>query len=509
LFLRLSHFCGGAVGFQLETFEEEKEKKREEKNSFFLVLLFCADFLLLFKSYVTSLSAWDVLHIWNTWLLVLVLQACYYPLTVRRVPDLRNWFRTADRIVAKIGLMGGVTGVIVFSQMFSGLFGTEAGIHGAFLNYVFYKFFLLSRLSVGNAIVDWTLFLHKVAIALLCVNYFACPVITWIHFSYVKSVKRVFQFPHSPSLVAQALAELRMLSTSLFSLFVRDWYPNVSVKRGVMYDEQKRLRLDVYYPTNFAELSAKHKLPVFFYLHGGSWVGGHRSHVPSFVPYFVARGGVAVSASYRLAPKDPFPAQIQDANAALRWVEANIAEFGGDPSFIISGGGSAGSHLTTLQSLSMLEEHNPLEKNVVRGVICCYGVFDWGLEGEETEMVRLRRFISRVITRKSPQKDPQQFAHGSPIYWVQQSKGKKDGEHIPYLLLHGSKDNIVPPDTAQRFFDRLREHDFPATLVDVFLAHHGFDFFHSLRTIVVNDFLCRWLFQQWQEQRAAAGGTNK
>lgn len=97
------------------------------------------------------------------------------------------------------------------------------------------------------------------------------------------------------------------------------------------------------------------KLPVLLYLHGGSWVSGDRFNVPSLLPFFVAQGvvavglccalthclqgGVAVSASYRLAPKDPFPAHIQDCNAALAWVMQNISSFGGDPKWIIVSGG--------------------------------------------------------------------------------------------------------------------------------------------------------------------------
>lgn len=51
------------------------------------------------------------------------------------------------------------------------------------------------------------------------------------------------------------------------------------------------------------------------------------------------KGGVAVSASYRLAPKNPFPAHIQDCNAALAWVMQNISSFGGDANWIVVSGG--------------------------------------------------------------------------------------------------------------------------------------------------------------------------
>ena len=66
---------------------------------------------------------------------------------------------------------------------------------------------------------------------------------------------------------------------------------------------------------------------------------------------FVRRGWIVVASNYRLAPRFPWPAQIEDATRALGWIKKNIATYGGDPSRVVVSGGSAGGHLASLLAL--------------------------------------------------------------------------------------------------------------------------------------------------------------
>lgn len=124
--------------------------------------------------------------------------------------------------------------------------------------------------------------------------------------------------------------------------------------------------LDVYRP-----IDRREPLPVVLHIHGGGfrilskdthWVMGLA---------FARRRAVVFNVSYRLAPRHPFPAAIEDVCAAYEWVLDNAARFGGDPSKILVAGESAGANLTTSVVLATtFERPEPFAKRVFeRGVV--------------------------------------------------------------------------------------------------------------------------------------------
>ncbi|HEX5945052.1 MAG TPA: alpha/beta hydrolase, partial [Acidimicrobiales bacterium] len=94
--------------------------------------------------------------------------------------------------------------------------------------------------------------------------------------------------------------------------------------------------------------------PVLVYFHGGGWViGSVETHDGTVRAVAEASGATVVSVDYRLAPENPFPAAIDDALAAIRWVVANAAELDVDPSRLAVGGDSAGGNLAAVAALEM------------------------------------------------------------------------------------------------------------------------------------------------------------
>ena len=86
--------------------------------------------------------------------------------------------------------------------------------------------------------------------------------------------------------------------------------------------------------------------------------------------------GVAIP-SYRLMPKNPHPAQIEDTAAAFAWVYKNVAQYGGDASRIYIAGHSAGGHLVALLALdpAYLNKFD-IPLSAIRGVAAISGVYD-------------------------------------------------------------------------------------------------------------------------------------
>jgi len=134
------------------------------------------------------------------------------------------------------------------------------------------------------------------------------------------------------------------------------------------------LYLNVWTPAN----SANEKLPVLVYFFGGGLQAGDGSEPRYDGESMALKGIVSVTVNYRLTvfgfmahpeltAEAPYHASgnygFLDQNAALKWVQTNIAAFGGDPSRVTIAGQSAGSRSTSIQLVS------PLSKNLIAGAI--------------------------------------------------------------------------------------------------------------------------------------------
>jgi acetyl esterase len=107
-------------------------------------------------------------------------------------------------------------------------------------------------------------------------------------------------------------------------------------------DDMPEHTLDVYRP---AKRSGP--LPVVLYVHGGSFrILSKDTHWLMSIA-FSRRGYVVFNVNYRLAPRHPYPAAVEDACAALAWVMENAARYGGDPRRLVLAGESAGANLVT------------------------------------------------------------------------------------------------------------------------------------------------------------------
>ena len=119
----------------------------------------------------------------------------------------------------------------------------------------------------------------------------------------------------------------------------------IAFEADVLYAQPdgEELRLDVAWPAK-----ATAPAPGVVVLHGGGWTMGDRKSLDGLIRKFAAAGRPAATVSYRFAPKHPWPAQIEDAKAAVRFLRRNAAKYGMDPERMGAIGFSAGAHLAMM-----------------------------------------------------------------------------------------------------------------------------------------------------------------
>ncbi len=93
-------------------------------------------------------------------------------------------------------------------------------------------------------------------------------------------------------------------------------------------DESPAQKLDLYLPPGKANAPR----PAIVVVHGGGWRGGDKQRgqwvrVPA---QYASDGYVAMSVNYRLTGEAPWPAQIEDVKAAVRWLRAHAEKYGVD-----------------------------------------------------------------------------------------------------------------------------------------------------------------------------------
>ncbi len=282
-----------------------------------------------------------------------------------------------------------------------------------------------------------------------------------------------------------------------FSLRERD----VEVLSNVAYTEGgRKAHLDIYRPKG-RDLSGA---PVLIQVHGGGWTIGNKEQQGLILMNRMAQQGwVCISVNYRLAPKHMFPTQIIDVKRAIAWVHENIEEYGGDPSYVVITGGSAGGHLAALAALTPgLADYQPGFEDADTSISACvpfYGVYDLAGITEERSAIDMRdRFLAARVFGKDPKTHLDEFVRASPLAHVT--------EHTPdFFVIHGRNDTVVSVKQARSFVAALQEKsDASVTYAELPGAQHAFEVFSSIRSQHTIAAVSRWL--QWHRaktQRAA------
>jgi acetyl esterase/lipase len=212
----------------------------------------------------------------------------------------------------------------------------------------------------------------------------------------------------------------------------------VDVRRDIEYGTAngKRLLLDAYVPP-----AGKERRPAVVMIHGGGWRAGDKASWRPEAEQLAAKGWVAFSINYRLDEPAVFPAEIDDAQAAVRWVRAHADEYQVDPSRIAAIGESAGGHLTAM--LATLGSGRLDQDARIRVGAA------WSPPVDLTALAGSRgpSWIGPLLGCDR-ETCPDRLAQSSPVTHV-------DGSDAPLYLVN-STEELVPLSQSQAMAERLR-----------------------------------------------------
>lgn len=252
---------------------------------------------------------------------------------------------------------------------------------------------------------------------------------------------------------------------------------NAVAHRGLTFaavDGYRALELDLYVP---AEVSAP--APLVVWIHGGAWIFGARSQPPGdWDPNLVFQtaidAGIAVATiDYRHSREAPFPAQLHDAKAAVRYLRTFAPQLGIAADRIAVWGESAGGHLAALVALVNEAE---LEGDVgatgassdVMAAVCFYPVTDTVTWRDVPVGGDRQPSATEMLLEGSPWPFEEGTRRMSPVSYVR-------SDAPPMLLIHGESDQRVPVSQSRQLCAALEEVSADVRLITVPGADHLFD----------------------------------
>jgi acetyl esterase/lipase len=217
--------------------------------------------------------------------------------------------------------------------------------------------------------------------------------------------------------------------------------------------------------------------PAAVYLHGGAWIGGNQESggfiISEIGPALNAAGFVVANVAYRLGPEAKWPAQIEDAKCAVRYLRAYAKQLHIDPDRIGTWGHSAGGHLAALLGTagpSAGWDTGAYRKypSRVEAVADLSGPANLVTMSTQGVSGAVKNTFIELLGPVPPEQLEEELKAASPVTYV-------SPEDPPFLIVHGELDMIVYPSQSQELATALTAAGVPVTLVIVKGGGHDLD----------------------------------
>lgn len=232
------------------------------------------------------------------------------------------------------------------------------------------------------------------------------------------------------------------------------------------------LALDLHLPAGVANPS------LVVYVHGGGWRAGDKSQYPQFL---LERGFAVASVGFRSTNDAPFPANVHDLKAAVRFLRAKAPEYGYRATNIAISGASSGGHLAALvgttngnAELEGGQGQYPGESSAVQAIVSWFGASNLStILAQSTPFgLSIREPTLRGLLGGLPAEVPELAKLASPVNHVTASSP-------PAILLHGDQDPQMPVNQMLELDGAYRKAGLTAQTLVVHGAAHGGDAFYT------------------------------
>ena len=230
----------------------------------------------------------------------------------------------------------------------------------------------------------------------------------------------------------------------------------------------KALKLDLYLPT-------AGKAPLVIYVHGGAWRNGDKTSGRNFATALAAEGFAVASLDFRQSTEAPFPADIHDIKAGIRFLRANAAQYGYRAERIGITGESSGAHLALLAGVT--NGNKELEGKVgdhlatasdIQAIVSYFAATDLTtILAQSTPFgLSVREPGLTLLLGALPDKTPELAKLASPVFHV-------DAKDPPLYLLHGDRDPQMPVNQSLQMWGVYKAAKLDVTFDPVHGAPHG------------------------------------
>ena len=210
--------------------------------------------------------------------------------------------------------------------------------------------------------------------------------------------------------------------------------------------------------------------PCLVYVQGSGWAKQNCYHAVPKVARLASHGIAVAIVEYREAEVATFPAQVMDAQRAMRFLSRHGDAFGIDPERLVIGGCSSGGHTAVFAALLADEKGRPASELPVSGIIDLYGAVSF-----------MRADGYPTTTDSGSPESPEGQLMGGDLRANCELRAKGSAEAYigeetplpPVLIAHGTKDRMVSCEVSIDFYRHLRATGHDAELVLLEGADHG------------------------------------